>query len=534
MWLTLMAVMSYLSASFLARACPKLLSVFIIFCAACIGQVALVVWQYSSGVGFHPLSDIVPTLGLLGQGGGKIISGTFFAKNALAGVLQISTFVLLGLAVWGRIPVWFKLLCTWGSVACGLGVAFSGSRAGVVGLIAGGGAFFIASFFIISRAYYPPRRVVSLVAAGVALAPCIVLALLYYRSFDFFLLSQRLWADPYRENLWHNIAPSIYSINPWFGTGANSFSLLSLKYRTGVFWGEHVYAHNDWLQLLLDYGIVGLFFGILFTLAHLAGGLRGIICLSECSTDSPTLPQGLRLGLLSGSVGAIVATLCHAFFDYNLHSPAIVLPLCACFGVCSTGWRRMPGEHIIDTRQSYALVQSIRAILIILGMLAVFSAFLRVQIELSVLRMDIAHKTENTEKVETVIRQWDRPELTHSRFLEFSGRHYLREGLRGRGIDLRLAYFQKGADFYRRSLAGRPNDPRLMRNLALCLDFLGMGSDAKALHLRALALDPLNGESYEYLAAHFFLLGRRDEAYRLLNIARTKPGGLGVKIFTEK
>jgi O-antigen ligase len=535
-WLIAMAAVAYLSSSFLLSRCRKLFFVFFIFCAACLAQVALALWQYSSSEGFHPLAELAPALNLpsYGDGAGRFISGTFFAKNALAGVLQISCFILLGMAVWGKFPPGTKLVCGWAAGVCAVGIALSGSRAGLMGLVVGGAGFLAVSFFIMSRAYFSPQKIVAAFAVAIALTPCFIIALLYYRSLDFFMLVQRLWDDPYRENLWTSVAPAIHSIDPWFGTGANSFQLISLKYRSGVFWGQHVYAHNDWLQLLLDYGIFGLILGLLFVGWHLFTGFRGAILLSECCTDSPTLPQGGRLALLSGSIGAISGTLFHAFFDYNLHSAAVVLPLAACFGVCSASWKRMPGEFVLSEGRPNIVATFSRILLFFTGAVVSVSAAISLPLEAAVWRLDASIQKADTVQIERIVDLWDDDAPTHSRFSELAGRYFLRKGLSGKGTTHRLRDFRRGADFYRRSLVGRPNDPRLMRNFALCLDFTGRAEEARRMHLRSLALDPLNREAYEYLAAHFFLTGRREEARRMMDIARTKPGRGGLDIFSDK
>lgn len=103
---------------------------------------------------------------------------------------------------------------------------------------------------------------------------------------------------------------------PAFGTGAGSFYNAYLRYRTprdGYF--DH--AHNDYIELAADTGLVGI--GLLgaFVLTTAACALR--ILMRRRSS----LPRGIAFGTLM----AIVALAIHSSVDFNLQLPANVLTL---------------------------------------------------------------------------------------------------------------------------------------------------------------------------------------------------------------
>ncbi len=108
-----------------------------------------------------------------------------------------------------------------------------------------------------------------------------------------------------RLDLWADMLPLVPDF-PVFGVGLNAFSTAYPPYQT--FWpGEWIgEAHNEYLQVLLDLGLVGagLFAALLFLVfrAALRGAARG----------------GLELGLL----GALLGLAIHNLVDFNWQIPA--------------------------------------------------------------------------------------------------------------------------------------------------------------------------------------------------------------------
>ena len=103
---------------------------------------------------------------------------------------------------------------------------------------------------------------------------------------------------------------------PVFGTGAGSFYNTYLRYRTprdGYF--DH--AHNDYVELAADNGLLGL--GLLggFVLATAA------CCIRVLLRRRSSLPRGVAFGTLM----AIVALAIHSTVDFNLQLPANALTL---------------------------------------------------------------------------------------------------------------------------------------------------------------------------------------------------------------
>lgn len=96
------------------------------------------------------------------------------------------------------------------------------------------------------------------------------------------------------------------------GAGVGAFPQAYTRYDpTGGF--ERVeQAHNDYLQLIADAGIVGLALGVLFIVGFVAAGRRGLAADNEYR-------RGVALAALAGCFGVLM----HSLFDFVLHITAV-------------------------------------------------------------------------------------------------------------------------------------------------------------------------------------------------------------------
>lgn len=124
-------------------------------------------------------------------------------------------------------------------------------------------------------------------------------------------------------------------VNPdawiWFkehwltGSGAGSFTSVFPSFRSPDVFGFYDHAHNDYLQLLGEYGIIGAAFFAAIALFALWTTLQ-----AQRERRTPLL-QGMAFGSMMG----IISLLIHSSTDFNLHIPAnaaLFTILCAiCF-----------------------------------------------------------------------------------------------------------------------------------------------------------------------------------------------------------
>ena len=116
-----------------------------------------------------------------------------------------------------------------------------------------------------------------------------------------------------RAHFWR-VTLDIIHAHPLVGTGLGAFGVIYTRYdsRNGLYRLEQ--AHNDYLQVLSDAGIIGAALGLFFIIALLRMGL------ARRETDDE-----FRRGVATGALAGCFAVLVHSFFDFTLHTTSNAL-----------------------------------------------------------------------------------------------------------------------------------------------------------------------------------------------------------------
>ena len=524
-WLLLGALGVYLAAAWQLRAKgPRALLLAVLFFFV-VAQSLLAIAQFAAQMPFHPWPDLARHMALprgdaIGWRAGWL-SGTFASRTALAGALEVTTFLSLGLLVWGRGGAAIKLLLLWTTAAGFVGLSLSLSRSAYLGVPAGVAVFALLSFFLVRRGAVVHR---GWLMAGTLLLVALSLALGLAAGAESFAVRMRLTElrlDEYREKLWFFTVPPMLGIDPWFGAGANMFDQLSLRYRGIGFTAKPVHAHNDWLQLLIEYGRIGLLLGFVFFAVHVIAGWRNALRLVREAPAEGVIPQSLTLGLCTGSVAAVVAVGVHALFDYSLHLPAVALLVGLCGGwlagtrvdAAADGTKRMPW---------WLRILAISPL--VPGIVLVMSVIRHGPAELHALRAENELISGSPRVAQEEAQAGLRLQPGNARLLVLAGESAGQLGDAEKSREGKMSWYRRAAGNLGKAAGQRPYFSYAWRERALALDCLGLYGQALPSHLRAVARDPDHARAYEYLAVHFWRQGRTDEALRLFRVARTLPG----------
>jgi len=109
------------------------------------------------------------------------------------------------------------------------------------------------------------------------------------------------------------------------GSGAGSFYTAFMPYKPAEVQANYDHAHNDYVELLTDFGLAG--FGMIAALVLLV--LRQT--LKTIQTRQSAMPKGVALGCLM----AMTCLLIHSLVDFNLQLPANALTLVM---ILAMGW----------------------------------------------------------------------------------------------------------------------------------------------------------------------------------------------------
>jgi O-antigen ligase len=116
-----------------------------------------------------------------------------------------------------------------------------------------------------------------------------------------------------RAHFW-SVTLDIIRHHPVLGTGLGAFGVVYTRYdsRNGMYRLDQ--AHNDYLQIVSDGGVVGLALGLFFVIALFRMGV------AECRSEDM-----FRRGVAMGALAGCFAVLVHSFFDFTLHTTANAL-----------------------------------------------------------------------------------------------------------------------------------------------------------------------------------------------------------------
>lgn len=521
-WLLLAALCVYLTTAWQLRdPGPRWIVLSLLFALA-LAQVVLAAAQFTAETPFHPFAALARHMGLPDGTSGLPnhgwVTGTLASRTALSGVLEITTFLALGLLVWGRGGVAVKLLLLWVAAAGFAGLTLCLSRSAYLGVPVGLAAFAIVSFFVLNRGAHVHRT--WLAAGALALVALALLAALALggESIAVRLRLSLLSLDEYRERLWFITVPPMLSLDPWFGAGANMFDQLSLRYRGTGFDGKPVHAHNDWLQLLVEYGRIGLGLGFAFFAVHLMSGWRRALRLAREVPPAGWLPQSTSLGIVTGAFAAFAAVGVHALFDYSLHVPAVALLAALCSGWLASARPDEPAAPAPRWMRPLAFLPAVP------GLILAVWLWREAPAERFALAAENALLAGDPTRARVLALRGLALGPQNPRLLTLAGESAAALAAAAPLPAVQRQWWESSARSFAEVIALRPAFAYGLREYALALDASGRPDAALPVHLRAIARDPDHARGYEYLAFHYWRLGENDRAARLFRLALRFPG----------
>jgi len=272
------------------------------------------------------IQALVPSMGILWvdyiQAGMGSARGTFINRNNFAGFMEMTWPLALGFTLaqggWRQGDRLRNMLSSdrlnrqallaLGIVVMVLALFFSGSRAGITGGVIGFLTFIFLVQSGIKRSGFFPWALLG----GIALLLIIYSTVIGVGPiFDRFLL---LNEDTSRLDIWRD-SWGIINEQP-LGIGLRNYETVFPLYNQSLITDKSVtYAHNDYLQLLIESGWLG-FLSLIGGFFVLLG--KSVIRLKKIDVHKEPLRYFLSCGAFSG----LVSIAFHGFFDFNLQIPA--------------------------------------------------------------------------------------------------------------------------------------------------------------------------------------------------------------------
>jgi O-antigen ligase len=297
--------------------------------------------------------------------------GTFVNHNHFAGYMELLVPIPVAL-LFTKAVTKTKALYTFAAVVMAVGVISSLSRGGMISLF-----FELASAAVLGAVLYKDRRsrdnqqdkltgkgnfsnFVSRYGTVAAIAVAIVIGTIWVgatpvlsRLSDNQVIGSGQSFDVARGWVWRDTWTMIKA-NPIFGVGLGAFGtaypIYSRDNGMHEFGGNFIVdrAHNDYLQVLADCGVIG--FALL---------LWFIIEMVRLAIAALKVRDSLLRGLAIGATAACVAMLIHSAFDFNLQLPSHGLLLLIFAGILhSIGSMAKRDKTITETYAARAATHS--------------------------------------------------------------------------------------------------------------------------------------------------------------------------------
>lgn len=451
-----------------------------------------------------------------GKGLFRRAQGTFLSGNQLAWFFNVAALLAAAVALFARGPVWQRILLAYMSGVGVVGTVMTGSRGGMLSLLAGTAVAILLSLVAFGIGAPGRRTRLVLTAGGVGLLALGGGVLLARENQAVHNRIDQIASDNYRLRLWPATLRQV-QLEPFTGTGAGSFTQLSRRLAGPLSGQNDLYAHNDWAQLAADFGLLGLGLGLLTLGVVLRFGVVELLRVLRERMAVASRPQSSSAAFLIGGLSALAAGAVHSLFDYNMQVPANALLMAACTGMLANSG--VPST----TRRAAATAMRMLLVLVLTAAAAVLLLLLHTNAEneagtlLAENALLAGHPGEASRLAEKVLAE--APD--HPRASRILGESLLKvaEGSQQRSmVRLRAAFY------LRKAVAADPLERWNHLLLGIALTGSSEPADAERAAVEAIRLDPVSPIAREYHALLLERLGRQEEAIRAYEASMGLPG----------
>ena len=237
-------------------------------------------------------------------------TGTYINRNHFAGLMEMLIILAMGALMGLNQILSKKLLLLLSATVMGLGLMASGSRGGLIAVVVG--LIFLGLILSFKKKERGKSKIIFV----------LILMTIFFTGADSFRSTlerfQTLDLTMLPRLRFINSSMDIFKDYKLCGVGVGNFRYVFPHYQDQLDQKKNVrYAHNDWIQFLVEAGVVG--FSLL--LIGITLFFKRSLHLWKRRHDS------FAVCLWAASVASIVTMGLHACFDFNLHIPANFLML---------------------------------------------------------------------------------------------------------------------------------------------------------------------------------------------------------------
>jgi len=264
--------------------------------------------------------------------------GSFVNRHNFAAFMEMCLCVPLGMLFSGAVRRDRHLLFITAVSLMGIALILSGSRGGFVAMLAG-----LIVVVVLTRRSRGKKQIIMKAALAAALLLVVIGGAVIVggeSSLTRFVESaQSKDISTNRFYIW-NVTVKVIGANMPFGAGLGAFGVAFTPLDTNSGLERVEQAHNDYLQVVSDAGLIGIGIGGLFLYLFFKVGLRNV-----------RTEHRYRRGVVIGSFAGCVAVLVHSLFDFVLHTSAISLLFLVLLALVVTAGRKYDDDDPDDLQR---------------------------------------------------------------------------------------------------------------------------------------------------------------------------------------
>ena len=447
---------------------------------------------------FRDGNNFMPIPFLQREDYGRRASGLYVCPNHLAGLLEVIAVFGVSMVCWSRIAVWGKLLIGYAAGVCYVGAILTGSRGGYISIAASLLVFTVLSLIVLRAA---GGSVVWKITGASLLVALLAGALVFFSIRKSSLLTERAGniadTENVRFDLW-GAAIEQWKLAPFLGTGAATYRYYGRQFRAERMQMDPLEAHNDYLQLLAEYGIAGAAGFLVFMGYHGRAAWRDFRRLGPKRVAVAPRLLSNNLALQIGAIASVAAYVAHSAFDFNLHIPANALLLAFVFGLIANPGVRRGAQPDRPKAGSVAVRLAVAA----LGLLVLVQSVRLLPGEYYAERARTSLRDEKLGDAITYAMEglsWD---LGNPDLYAYLGRARLGFGYAMRNPAAQASFYKAAIDAFAAARALAPREQSFALTQGLLYDLVGRYAEGEAALKVALELDPKSEAVRQYYEAH--------------------------------
>jgi O-antigen ligase len=418
--------------------------------------------------------------------------GSYGCPNHYGGMAVMGAAIALSIGLFSRYPWVARIVCLYLAGILAMGIFLSGSRGSWIGLLTVLTVLMIFAARHGNLRWYWPVGAYTLLLGGVA-AFLLLNETTRGRLDDAIRILMNDHLDAYVRVILARDALLIFHDYPIFGSGPATFAYMHPRYQDNLYSSDAIYTHNDYLNLLSDYGATGFVICMLFLYA----------VTRKLGVYLGAKPDPRDRVMLAAGIASWWALLLHSVVDFNMHIPANAFWL---FTLAGLGLRAasnaQPADGLLPASSlARPMAWAAWAGAGALAMATLFTARAYYPFFFAQQNFSTRPLSETVEKAKAAAEA--DPSSVQNQLLV--GHLYLNMANAETHFDVRLPLAQQAAYWYGRAAAVNPIDDSIWIYRGWAHDLMGRFPEAFFMYEAALKNQPYNGFFHYWRGNHLWL-----------------------------